>query len=62
VINDPGDMIAHVIYLAEEEEEEEEEEIEVLGVGAEPELVERGRAEEAEAGEEAAGGEETEQE
>jgi large subunit ribosomal protein L25 len=61
VSNDPGDIIAHVIYMAEEEEEEEEEELEVLGVGAEPELVERRPGEEAE-GEAEAEGEEPEQE
>jgi large subunit ribosomal protein L25 len=61
VISDPGDMIAHVIYMAEEEEEEVEEEVEVLGVGAEPELVERRRAEEEQEAE-TAGGEEREEE
>ncbi len=58
VITDPGDMVAHVIYMAEEEEEEVEEEAEILGLGAEPELVERRGGEEGEeeegAGEEAA--------
>lgn len=49
VINDPGDMVAHVIYMAEEEEEEVEEEVEILGVAAaEPELVERRGGEEGE--------------
>lgn len=62
VINDPGDMIAHVIYMAEEEEEEEEEEAELLGVGAEPELVERRGAEEGEEEEGASEGEPSEEE
>jgi large subunit ribosomal protein L25 len=60
VINDAGDMIAHVIYMAEEVEEVEEV-AEVLGVAAEPELVERHRGEEGEEGD-AAGAEEAEEE
>lgn len=49
VLTDLEEIVAHVIYQAEEIEEEEVEE-EVLELGAEPELVERGRREEEEEG------------
>lgn len=46
ILTDVEEIVAHVIYQAEEVEEEVEEE--VLEVGAEPELVERGHREEEE--------------
>jgi large subunit ribosomal protein L25 len=51
VLTESDELIARVIYQAEEVEEEEVEE-EVVEVGAEPEVIERGKPEEEQAGDE----------